>query len=252
MQRLKVKNIGCFIIHLQRATTRLARVECLSRELPITPSIIDAIDGSGMTRNEEKHYKRHLSRSGPSYPFTLLPTEVATFLSHRKCWQAILDADMDAALILEDDIALEPLVFAQAYEMALSCLAPGDLIRFPIKLREKPAEIILEAEGVSIIKPKKIGLGMCAQLVTRDAARKLLERTESFDRPVDTYLQMSWDHELRVLSVWPSGVSEISAEIGGSLIRQRKAFRSRLRREILRPLYRLRLSLYLKLNTPRS
>lgn len=236
---------GCFIIHLERATARLGQVDRLRGELPITPSIMKAVDGISMCEVQKSHYKPHLLR--PSYPFALRQAEVATFLSHRACWQAIIDQELDAALILEDDVALEEPTFSRALEAAQAHMVQGDLVRFPIKIREKPFETLSVSGEPCVIVPKLIGLGMQMQIVTRDAARVLLEKTRHFDRPVDTYLQMRWDHGLRVLTVWPSGVMEISADLGGSLIRKRKGLWGRVRSEILRPLYRVRLSLYLRM-----
>jgi glycosyl transferase family 25 len=88
---------------------------------------------------------------------------------------------------------------------------------------------------------------MVAQIVTYDAARRLLEKTERFDRPVDAYLQLRWKHEVRVLTLWPNGVREISSVLGGSLI-QEKSNVDRLRREVLRPLYRAKLGTYARIN----
>ena len=88
---------------------------------------------------------------------------------------------------------------------------------------------------------------MVAQIVTYDAARRLLERTERFDRPVDAYLQLRWKHGVRVLTLWPNGVREISSILGGSMI-QEKSTGDRIRREILRPLYRAKLGTYALIN----
>ena len=84
---------------------------------------------------------------------------------------------------------------------------------------------------------------MVAQIVTFDAAKRLLERTTRFDRPVDTYLQLRWQHGVRILTLWPNGVREISSRLGGSLI-QEKSNGDRLRRELLRPLYRAKLEIH--------
>jgi GR25 family glycosyltransferase involved in LPS biosynthesis len=240
-----VNKIGCFIIHLERATARQANVELLRKELPIKPSIIKAVDGASMEGTQKAHYKTYLLR--PSYPFALRAAEIATFLSHRESWQAIIDQDLDAALIIEDDVALEESVFLHALNAAQTHLSQGDIVRFPIKNREKPGKVLLSEGGCLVFAPKSIGLGMVVQLVTRDAARVLLEKTRRFDRPVDTYLQMRWDHRLRILTVVPSGVKEISADLGGSLIGERKGLWDRIRREILRPFYRAKLTLYLYL-----
>jgi glycosyl transferase family 25 len=98
-------------------------------------------------------------------------------------------------------------------------------------------------DNISIFEPTLVGLGMHAQIVTYDAARRLLESTESFDRPVDAYLQLRWKHGVRILTLWPNGVREISSSLGGSLI-QEKSNVNRLQREVLRPLYRAKLDIY--------
>ena len=235
---------GCFIIHLERATARQARVDRLMKELPVTPRIMNAVDFLSISDAQKSHYRPHLLR--PHYPFTLRPAEVATFLSHRACWQAIIDQELDAGLVVEDDTALEEPAFHRAFEAAQANAVQGDLVRFPIKLREKPRKILSADGDQHVMVPQSIGLGMVMYLVTRDAAQILLEKTRSFDRPVDTYLQMRWDHGLRVLTVWPSGIREVSADLGGSLIGQKKGFGDRILREILRPLYRIQLWIYLR------
>ena len=77
--------------------------------------------------------------------------------------------------------------------------------------------------------------------------QRLLEKTEHFDRPIDVYLQLRWKHGVRISTLWPNGVREISAILGGSLIKG-KSNGDRLRREILRPLYRAKLSTYAFIN----
>ena len=103
-------------------------------------------------------------------------------------------------------------------------------------------------DNISIFEPTLIGLGTQAQIVKYDAARQLLERTERFDRPIDTYLQLRWKHRVRVLTVWPNGVREHSSSLGGSLIGKERSSRDRLRREVLRPLYRAKLNIYAHIN----
>jgi glycosyl transferase family 25 len=233
--------VDAFIIHLERAPARLPQVERLCQQLPIATSIIPAVDGKSLTGQEKAHYKHHLMR--PSYPFPLRLTEIAAFHSHRACWQAIIDQGLDAALILEDDVTLEEPFFSQAFSATLTNMIQGDVVRFAVKASERPRNILSPGPGPRIMVPRSIGLGMQAQIVTREAARILLEKTQKFDRPVDTYLQLRWHHSVRVLTVSPSGVREISAEMGGSLIGEHKEFLEIIFREVLRPIYRLNLFL---------
>ena len=93
-----------------------------------------------------------------------------------------------------------------------------------------------------------IGLGTQAQIVTYDAAKRLLEKTEQFDRPIDVYLQLRWKHGIRILTLWPNGMSENSSSLGGSLIGKERSNGDKLRRELLRPLYRAKLNIYSRIN----
>jgi GR25 family glycosyltransferase involved in LPS biosynthesis len=235
-RKADVLEAECMIIHLERAEPRLPQVEVTRKAVPLESRVVRAVDGQQMSEAHAEAYCRKLMQ--PTYPFTMRPSEIAAFHSHRACWQKILDDDLDAALILEDDLHLQEDVFPKALNLALSNVQPGDFIRFPIKLREEKTEEIDTTGELGLHRYDRIALGMVAQLVTRDAARALLSASEQFDRPVDNFLQMQWVHDVRVLTVWPSGVREVSAELGGSMIGRKEGLWQKLRREILRPLYR--------------
>jgi len=226
----------CLIIHLERAHARLPQVRAMMDMVPLPAQIVEAIDGQNMSAAQSHAYRlRHLR---PRYPFPLRPSEVATFHSHRTCWRKIIEDGLEAGLILEDDLHLDPEIFPKALNLAMSHAQQGELVRFPIKMRETPLRDIAPNGPIHLHSYDTIALGMVAQLVTRDAAQALLAATETFDRPVDSFLQMQWIHHVPVRTVWPSGVREISNELGGSLISRKSGPLERLRREVLRPLYR--------------
>ncbi|MGO1161108.1 glycosyltransferase family 25 protein [Brucella pseudogrignonensis] len=230
-------NIKAFIIHLARAKDRRPQVEKLLRELPVKTEVIDAVDSQTLPDTDIKRvYKRKLH--APRYPFALSKNEIACFLSHRKAWQAIVDQGLDAGFVIEDDIELTD-VFNAAFHAVTNHFEPGSFVRFTFRDREQGREVFRN-DQLRIIIPNPIGLGMVAQLVSFDAAKKLLAVTEQFDRPVDTTLQMRWVTGLQPLAVIPGGVKEISAALGGTTIQHKKSFKDKLAREILRPIYRMR------------
>lgn len=232
--------LEAMIVHLGRAAGRVNQVVRLIHELPVRTRVIDAVDGKMLTAAEMSCYKRKVML--PIYPFELRHTEIACFLSHRKCWQQIIDLKLDAAIILEDDVSLDVAVFNEAIELSLTIIKPGDFIRLPIKQREAGGAVMASSALVTIRQPEHIALGMVAQIVTKEAAAKLLDASEKFDRPADCFLQMNWLHEVDVLSAWPSGVSEISHSLGGSAIDHKtKGIASKIKREIIRPIYRSRI-----------
>lgn len=233
--------VKALIIHLERATDRRPQVDQLIEQCPLPTEVIAGVDAAAMSDAEENAL--HVADlHEPRYPFSLRRTEVACFSSHRKCWQTIVDGDLDAGLILEDDVQIDNDLFEPALKLAIENFRPDSYIRFPMKRRETPSATIAQTDTHRLFVPEVTGVGMQCQLVGKSAAATLLEYTQQFDRPVDTTLQMTWLTGVRPTIVFPSGISERSAELGGSRIGSRKSWGEMLQREILRPLYRYRVA----------
>lgn len=121
--------VKAFIIHLERATDRQPQVEELVRKLPVEADVVTAVDGRTLdAQTISRVYRR--STHKPRYPFQLSTNEIACFLSHRKAWKAIVDQELDAGLVLEDDVELTP-EFEAAYSAACQILKADSFIRFP-------------------------------------------------------------------------------------------------------------------------
>ncbi len=233
--------VAAFIIHLGRAEKRGEHVRGLIRRLPVKAEIVEALDALDMSDDEVRAvYSRSLH--SPHYPFALRVSEVACFLSHRKAWQAIVDRNLDAGLIIEDDVDVDDAAFATQLKLAMDSVKQSDYIRFPRWPRGEKGPEVARAGTNSLIEPALPGLGMQMQLVGRHAAAALLAATERFDRPVDTTIQMRWLHPIRILSARPITIREIDFNLGGTVVQgKNKTVLARLSREILRPCYRVSL-----------
>ncbi|MEM9344554.1 MAG: glycosyltransferase family 25 protein [Pseudomonadota bacterium] len=223
-----------FVIHLARAAERARQVARIIETAPVPTRVLDAVDAATADLSPYTPDAPLV----PRYPFPLSETEIAVFLSHRSAWQAILDEGLDAALIIEDDVAFDPAAFNPAFTAALPFAQNGAYVRLPQKKRESTGEALAPL----IRRPTEVALGMQAQLVGAEAARNLLAATETFDRPVDVLIQMTWIHRADILSAWPSGVSDISATLGGSTLKKRRGLGARLSAEAQRALFRWRIS----------
>lgn len=239
-----MSDLKAFIIHLERSAQRRPQVERLRAALPCPSEILDATDGARLTPGElERAYVRQARR--PRYPFGLNRAEIGVFLSHRAAWRRILAEGLDCALVFEDDAELDPTAFARTCALAREtrnlwtyALAPSDKTRIR-------GEVLAQAGGLALIRPENPPLRAIAQFVTAEAARKLLAVTEPFDRPIDTFLQMSWVTGVELLALTPSGVRDASAALGGSTIQARsKPLAHKLAREIGRPFYRAQVRLW--------
>src|SRR5690606_21964870 len=118
----------------------------------------------------------------PYYPFELRPAEIACFLSHRKAWAEIVEKKLDAGLVFEDDVGVEPKVFREALQLAETlCDGSPAYIQFNFRKPKEGATLIAADGTARIVRPQPVLLGAMAQLVSRKAAAQLLERTEVFD-----------------------------------------------------------------------
>lgn len=232
--------IEAFIIHLARAAQRRPQVDRLRQALPVPSHVVDAVDGQTLGEGEiAAVYHRRLHR--PRYPFDLRTGEVACFLSHRKAWRAIVERGLDAGLIAEDDVAVDSTVFPQAYALAASAMRPGDFIRFPWRERGDDGRTVATGDGATLLAPDLVGVGMQMQLVSRQAAAALLEATERFDRPVDTWIQLRRVPGGRVLAVRPVAIAHLGDPGGGSTIQKaKKPLSEVVGREVRRAWYRMR------------
>jgi GR25 family glycosyltransferase involved in LPS biosynthesis len=211
-----------YVVHLERSAGRRPQALELVRTLPVPTVILPAVDGRAL---DEATKRRHLRRRlhAPRYPFPLLDAEIGCFLSYRRAWQAILDDGCDAGLIVEDDVAPCSPRFEAVIAAAVSAIQPHEYVRFPLLDRTDRGPEARGVAGARLVEPRLPGLGMQMQLVGREAARRLLDATVLFDRPVDCVVQMQWLHGARVLAALPVIVREIDFQLGGSVIQMKRA-----------------------------
>jgi glycosyl transferase family 25 len=226
-----------FILHLERASSRLPSVQSLIASLPIESEVLAAVDGARLTQREiDQAYSRRRFR--PTYPFLLSRTEVGVFLSHRLAWRRIVDDALDFAFIFEDDAQIDPAAFAALLEFVAVERPAWDYVLLPAQPIRNGTPAASRG-GLALLRPDAPPLRAIAQIVSRAAAKRLLERTLPFDRPIDTLMQMPWVTGQPVLVASPSPVRDVSRETGGSTV-QRKSmgFLDRLHHETMRPIYR--------------
>jgi glycosyl transferase, family 25 len=226
-----------FILHLARAISRNANVQSLRARLGIESEIIAAVDGTQLARQElDRAYAPRQFR--PRYPFALTAAEIGVFLSHRAAWTRIVDEQLDFAFVFEDDAQIDPVQFAALIEFVIAERAAWGYVLLPAKPIRKGAAVARRG-NLALLRPDAPPLRAIGQIVSRAAAKRLLDRTLPFDRPVDTFLQMTWVTGQPVLVAFPSPVFDVSREAGGTTV-QRKSMglAERLRHEAMRPIYR--------------
>lgn len=151
--------------------------------------------------------------------------EIACYYGHRKAWQALIDSGAPLGLITEDDFSvINDAAFHDVMENATDSTQWDILKLFDIR----PKKIVRTQRwhGLDIVEYKYPASGNQAYFLTRKAAQKLLARKHIF-RAVDEDFSHAWEFDLRILSVHPFIVTEISDSVGGSNL---ETMRSALRK----------------------
>lgn len=171
----------------------------------LTPQSAETIDLYDPKRNRRRS-KRPLA-----------PAEVAAYASHRKAMRAFLDTDAAIGLILEDDFRLlEPGAFVARVAALQAAPVEWDILKL-FDFQERPVVESVGVADISIVSHGSPTAGMVGYLITRRGAERMLSRPTVY-RQIDEDIKFFWELDLRVLSVQPNLVTDVSHELGGSMI----------------------------------
>jgi GR25 family glycosyltransferase involved in LPS biosynthesis len=155
-------------------------------------------------------------------------------------WRRIVDENLDFAVIFEDDAEIDAGQFAALIEFVSAERTAWDYVLMPA-LPVRSGTAVARRGALALILPDAPPLRAIAQIVSRDAAERLLERSLPFDRPVDTFLQMTWVTGQPLMVASPSPVRDVSLETGGTTVQRRSmGLFERIHHEAMRPIYRAR------------
>ncbi len=197
------------LINLERSTDRLAACASQLDSYGLPFDRIEAVNGDTLdvsTINElynfgDSSYHKHMTRG-----------ELGCYLSHVRAWQAIVDEQLDYAVILEDDILLQDDI-QQGLEAITYIQQPWDVIKLAEAPAKRKAVHQIPASDFSLITYNKVPSRTCAQAVSLSGARKLLGTSIKINRPIDIELQYWWESELSVFGLKPYVVKANHDEI---------------------------------------
>ena len=199
-------NIPTFVINLDRSRERFLKIKNLLDEISVPFERISAVDGKSLS-NEEffEHYSKELNAK--NYFIPLRDGEIGCYLSHIKIWKEIVARNLDYALILEDDANPYPLI-KYLPKILENIEDMWDFIKLanPGKKKRINSEKTInigDKRKFKIVTWNKPPITTLAQVVTKNAATKLLKIREKFGRPVDVDLQHVWEHELKIIGILP-------------------------------------------------
>ena len=152
--------------------------------------------------------------------------EIACYVSHRRMWQAFLDSGAEHALFLEDDFGIvDNTALISSINDCLSFCRTWDVI----KLFDYNPKRVVQSRSLGntrFVAYKYPASGNVGYMMNRKAARSLLAR-KRFARPVDEDMAHMWEFDIRIWSVVPNPLIEISNKLGGSSIETERVLTKR-------------------------
>jgi glycosyl transferase family 25 len=217
------KQPAIFVISLPRSGERRRIMTARLLQLGLSFTFFDAVDGSTLDPDTLPDYDGRRRRL--FFGRDLTKGELGCTLSHRAVLQKIVDENIPAALILEDDARVKddlPAVLA-----ALMQKGGWDMVRFlgrPKTLRDM-AGIGPLCDPYVLTRAFGTPGGAYAYLVTKDAAARLLPFMRRNWQPNDMILGQTWRTGLNAVSVRPAAIwadDDIESTIGDERFRKSK------------------------------
>jgi glycosyl transferase family 25 len=223
-----------FVINLDRSPARLATMVAQLDRLGVPFERISASDGRNLSPEDADRNPPSVGRR------PLSPGEIGCFGSHRRFWSIVVERNLTAAVVLEDDVILDDR-FVEALAGIAARPQASDVIRF-MSLTHEPAIAVSEVGLFALEEPISFSrcIGTQGYAIGQVAAIRLLAQTLHWNRPVDDFLDRVWLHDVatfvlspQVLRISPSVASDIAT--GPPATRRfRKTLAHRAARETIR------------------
>jgi glycosyl transferase family 25 len=237
--------VDIFVINLDCSKDRLDNITTELEKAQLNFTRISAINGSSLNSSElDTYYNPALNKR--TYRRSLSRGEIGCYLSHRRCWQQVVDKNLSMALILEDDAQLNtqlPDVLSSIEQISIN----WDIIKLcdPPKYKKRLSTVPLDI-NFDLCQYKKIPSRATGYAISYKGATKLLQARNLFARPVDDDMQFYWEFNGEVFGIEPSPIrnSQLAANSNidsNSPRRSTKTILSQFKAPILRLDYQLKL-----------
>jgi glycosyl transferase family 25 len=167
---------------------------------------VDAVYGKHLSEEaRSSFYSEGLNRQ--QYPLPLVAGEIGCYASHLLVWQMIADGQDEWAMVLEDDVTLDPKLVPMLNAIAQLPAPSWDMIKLLGRQNEQALKSWPVDDLSQLIRYRRVPSMTSAYLVSREGARKLSRIRRPFGRPVDVDLRYWWEVPLMIYGLYPYPVS---------------------------------------------
>lgn len=204
-----VTDLKVYLINLDRATERLAKMQARLEGLGLPYERVPAVDGRDLTfpmpEFRELSYKLLHGRRR-------IPAEVGCYLSHLDCARRLLASDASHALILEDDVTF-PDDFRDLLDAALARQGGWDILRLSsLNTGPKvPYAPLTKGRSLAVALMREKGAG--AYVINRRAAEWFVNGLLPMRLSWDIAFDLEYLHGLRAAFVQPVPVNQRTEKV---------------------------------------
>ena len=182
------------VINLNRSKDRLQKICSRLNELNVSFERVEAFDGSSLSDEE---YDRL------TYPYNhpcrvrftreLTKGEVGCFISHRKCWQKLVESNENYEVIFEDDLYISDkaklfLTNKNWLPQNVGLIRLSSFYSMNNRLYIKDKSVLNSHNEYSIAKTLRYAIGTQCYIISKEFAKKAIEMSDKFECPVDEFL----------------------------------------------------------------
>lgn len=193
----KAGDMKIIVLNLERSIERRNVMRTRLEGLPFEIEFLSAIDGKLL----------HYDSLPDGTEKRLAPGEIGTYLSHVKAWQTVVEQNLECAVILEDDVLLEP-SFPSIVNELCQLDFRWDAIRLSALMPIKGISLCSLSDGTELLLPNKNPSGCQGYLVNKPGAERLISRLSIPLQPIDNAFDRYWKYGLYIPIISPSVVCE--------------------------------------------
>jgi glycosyl transferase family 25 len=196
-----VDRLHTWVINLDRAPERLARIRAQLDRLGLPWTRLAAVDARALTPEQaatldEPAYRRKHGK-------TPAPGELGCYLSHHEVMRRFLAGEAEFALVLEDDVLLEPSLPA-VLQGLLAHPDRWDMVKLSAVHSGTPVPVLEVAPGHRLAVMLTRCTGSSAYLINRRAATAYARDLLPMSLPYDHVFDQGWRFGLKVRLVTPT------------------------------------------------
>ncbi len=193
--------LNTWVINLDRATDRWARISAQLKQLGLPYSRLPAVDARALTPAQRAALDEPAYRA--KHGMTPVLGELGCYLSHLQVMQAFLASTAEFALVLEDDVLLHP-TLPEVLQGLMQHATRWDVVKLSAVHSGTPMPYLQVAPGHQLAVMLSRCTGSSAYLMNRRAAQVYANGLLPMQLPYDHVFDQGWRFGIRYRLVTPT------------------------------------------------